>query len=30
MLTAANHAWTMYPGLLHGAYEVLLHHGSRR
>ena len=28
MLTAANHAWTMYPGLLHGAYEVLLHHGS--
>jgi alkylation response protein AidB-like acyl-CoA dehydrogenase len=26
MLTAANHAWTMYPGLLHGAYEVLLHH----
>ena len=28
MLTAANHAWTMYPGLLHGAYEVLLHHGT--
>ncbi len=26
MLTAANHAWTMYPGLLHGAYEVLRHH----
>jgi alkylation response protein AidB-like acyl-CoA dehydrogenase len=26
MLCAANHAWTMYPGLLHGAYEVLLHH----
>jgi alkylation response protein AidB-like acyl-CoA dehydrogenase len=26
MLTAANHGWTMYPGLLHGAYEVLLHH----
>jgi alkylation response protein AidB-like acyl-CoA dehydrogenase len=26
MLVAANHAWTMYPGLLHGAYEVLLHH----
>ncbi len=26
MLAAANHAWTMYPGLLHGAYEVLLHH----
>jgi alkylation response protein AidB-like acyl-CoA dehydrogenase len=28
MLTAANHAWTMYPGLLHGAYEVLLHHAT--
>jgi alkylation response protein AidB-like acyl-CoA dehydrogenase len=27
MLVSANHAWTMYPGLLHGAYEVLLHHG---
>jgi alkylation response protein AidB-like acyl-CoA dehydrogenase len=26
MLTAANHGWTMYPGLLHGAYDVLLHH----
>jgi alkylation response protein AidB-like acyl-CoA dehydrogenase len=26
MLTSANHAWMMYPGLLHGAYEVLLHH----
>jgi alkylation response protein AidB-like acyl-CoA dehydrogenase len=26
MLAAANHAWTMYPGLLHGAYEVVLHH----
>ncbi len=26
MLTAANHAWTMYPGLLHGAYEVIRHH----
>jgi alkylation response protein AidB-like acyl-CoA dehydrogenase len=23
MLAAANHAWTMYPGLLHGAYECL-------
>jgi hypothetical protein len=22
MLAAANHGWTMYPGLLHGAYEV--------
>ncbi|WP_085318259.1 acyl-CoA dehydrogenase family protein [Derxia lacustris] len=28
MLTAANHAWTMYPGLLHGAYECLKAHGS--
>jgi alkylation response protein AidB-like acyl-CoA dehydrogenase len=28
MLTSANHAWMMYPGLLHGAYEVLLHHGT--
>jgi alkylation response protein AidB-like acyl-CoA dehydrogenase len=28
MLTAANHAWTMYPGLLHGACEVLARHGS--
>jgi alkylation response protein AidB-like acyl-CoA dehydrogenase len=28
MLTAANHAWMMYPGLLHGAYEVLLHHAT--
>ncbi|MDH4393681.1 MAG: acyl-CoA dehydrogenase [Aquabacterium sp.] len=28
MLAAANHGWTMYPGLLHGACEVLLHHGS--
>jgi alkylation response protein AidB-like acyl-CoA dehydrogenase len=26
MLAGANHAWTMYPGLLHGAYEVILHH----
>jgi alkylation response protein AidB-like acyl-CoA dehydrogenase len=23
MLIAANHAWTMYPGLLHGAYEAI-------
>ncbi|HVN45582.1 MAG TPA: acyl-CoA dehydrogenase family protein [Steroidobacteraceae bacterium] len=23
MLNAANHAWTMYPGLAHGAYECL-------
>ncbi len=27
-LVAGNHAWTMAPGLLHGAYECLLHHGS--
>jgi len=26
MLAAANHAWTMYPGLLHGAYEVIKGH----
>ena len=26
MLAGANHGWTMYPGLLHGAYEVVLHH----
>ena len=28
MLVAANHAWVMYPGLLHGAYETLKAHGS--
>ncbi|NDY92591.1 acyl-CoA dehydrogenase family protein [Ideonella livida] len=28
MLAAANHGWTMYPGLLHGAYEVLHQHAS--
>lgn len=28
MLAAANHAWTMYPGLLHGAYECLHLHAS--
>ncbi|MBL8382393.1 MAG: acyl-CoA dehydrogenase family protein [Burkholderiales bacterium] len=27
-LTAANHGWTMAPGLLHGAYECLRHHAS--
>ena len=27
-LAAANHGWTMAPGLLHGAYECLKHHGS--
>jgi alkylation response protein AidB-like acyl-CoA dehydrogenase len=28
MTTAANHAWMMYPGLLHGAYDCLRTHGS--
>jgi len=28
MLSAANHAWTMFPGLLHGAYACLRQHGS--
>ena len=28
MLNAANHGWTMAPGLLHGAYECIRHHGS--
>lgn len=28
MLAAANHGWTMYPGLLHGAYEVLHAHAT--
>jgi alkylation response protein AidB-like acyl-CoA dehydrogenase len=27
-LSAANHGWTMAPGLLHGAYECLKNHGS--
>lgn len=27
-LSAANHSWTMAPGLLHGAYECLVHHAS--
>ena len=27
MLAGANHGWTMYPGLLHGACEVVMHHG---
>jgi alkylation response protein AidB-like acyl-CoA dehydrogenase len=26
MLAGANHAWAMYPGLLHGAYEVIRAH----
>ncbi|HSW05520.1 acyl-CoA dehydrogenase family protein, partial [Aquabacterium sp.] len=28
MLAACNHGWTMYAGLLHGAYECLHRHGS--
>lgn len=28
MLSAANHGWTMAPGLLHGAYECIKRHGS--
>ncbi len=28
MLNSANQAWTMYPGLSHGAYEALREHGS--
>ena len=28
MMNAANQAWTMYPGLSHGAYECLHTHGS--
>lgn len=28
MLNSANHAWTMYPGLLQGAYESLLAHAT--
>ena len=28
MLNSANQAWTMYPGLSHGAYECLHEHGS--
>jgi len=28
MLNSANQAWTMYPGLSHGAYEALATHGS--
>ncbi|MDP9046439.1 MAG: acyl-CoA dehydrogenase C-terminal domain-containing protein [Pseudomonadota bacterium] len=28
MLNSANQAWTMYPGLSHGAYEALMAHGS--
>ena len=28
MLNSSNQAWTMYPGLSHGAYEALVAHGS--
>jgi alkylation response protein AidB-like acyl-CoA dehydrogenase len=28
MLSAANHGWTMAPGLLHGAYECIKHYAS--
>jgi len=28
MLNSANQAWTMYPGLTHGAYECLHTHGT--
>jgi alkylation response protein AidB-like acyl-CoA dehydrogenase len=29
MLSAANHAWTMAPDLLHGAYDCLKAHGTQ-
>lgn len=28
MLASANHGWTMYPGILHGAYACLYAHGD--
>jgi len=28
MLSAANHSWTMGPGILHGAYACVKHHAS--
>ena len=28
MLSSSNHAWTMYPGLLHGAYACMHKHAS--
>lgn len=28
MLNSANHAWNMYPGLLHGAYECVMAHAT--
>ena len=30
MLAGSNHAWFMYPGISHGAYECLHHHASER
>jgi alkylation response protein AidB-like acyl-CoA dehydrogenase len=30
MLNSANQAWTMYPGLTHGAYEALQEHGTEQ
>ena len=30
MLNSANQAWTMYPGLSHGAYEALHAHGTEQ
>ena len=30
MLNSSNQAWTMYPGLSHGAYECLREHGTER
>jgi alkylation response protein AidB-like acyl-CoA dehydrogenase len=30
MLFAANHSWTMYPGLAHGAYECIRIHGTEQ
>ena len=30
MLNSANQAWTMYPGLTHGAYAALQHARHRR
>jgi butyryl-CoA dehydrogenase len=29
MMNSANQAWTMYPGLSHGAYECIRAHGSK-
>jgi len=28
MMNASNQAWTMYPGLTHGAYQALVAHGT--